>query len=269
MTCSADQFPLFSVVTIVLNDSAGFAKTAASILSQDPSLFEWVVTDGGSQDGTVDIIKQYANRIRDWVSERDGGIYDAMNRSIVRCRGRFLIFMHAGDEFSDPGVLSAVASYLAKAEAAHMRPNLIAGAANIVFANGITVHRPAQSLEKNIWHRMPAYHQATFFDREMIAEHPFDLTYRINGDYAHMCQLYMVGLRPLYIKRDICRFAAGGASSRNWRKLLFEAVRIQRQILRQQVGWIALSFVRRLIWLCFMNITSLIPVRRHSRPSAS
>ena len=96
--------PIISVITVCYNVASTIEKTMLSVLNQTYKNLEYIIIDGNSTDGTVDIIKKYAERLTFWISEPDKGIYDAMNKGIVKATGKFLIFMNAGGEFPvEPG----------------------------------------------------------------------------------------------------------------------------------------------------------------------
>lgn len=96
---------LISVVTVCYNAADTIEKTMLSVLNQTYHDIEYIIIDGGSTDGTVEIIRKYADRIAYWVSEPDKGIYDAMNKGIKVATGEWINFMNAGDEFVDEGVI--------------------------------------------------------------------------------------------------------------------------------------------------------------------
>ncbi|MEF3279758.1 MAG: glycosyltransferase [Elusimicrobiota bacterium] len=102
------NLPMISVVTVVFNGKDFLQKTIESVISQTYPHIEYIVIDGGSTDGTVDIIKKYEDKITYWVSEKDNGIYDAMNKAIKVSKGSWLIFMNAGDMFVDKNVLKKI-----------------------------------------------------------------------------------------------------------------------------------------------------------------
>lgn len=100
-----DNNPLISVITVAYNAKNDLEKTIQSVLNQTYSNIEFVIVDGGSTDGSVEIIKKYEERIDKWISEPDKGIYDAMNKGIKLATGEWLNFMNAGDVFYDEDVL--------------------------------------------------------------------------------------------------------------------------------------------------------------------
>ena len=97
-----------SVITVCYNDRERIEKTILSVLSQSYGNLEYIVIDGGSTDGTVDIIKKYANRIAYFVSESDEGIYDAMNKGLRKAVGEWVCFLNAGDLFVSESVLNTI-----------------------------------------------------------------------------------------------------------------------------------------------------------------
>lgn len=104
--------PKITVVTVCYNASATLEQTMLSVLNQTYPNIEYIVIDGGSTDGTVEIIKKYADRIAYWVSEPDKGIYDAMNKSIAKASGEYINFMNAGDSFHANDTIAKVVSNL-------------------------------------------------------------------------------------------------------------------------------------------------------------
>lgn len=101
-----------SVVTVNFNNREGLQKTAASVVGQTFRDFEWIVVDGGSDDGSKEVIERYADRIAWWCSEPDRGIYDAMNKGIAHSSGEYLLFLNSADMLFDENVLSAVIPHL-------------------------------------------------------------------------------------------------------------------------------------------------------------
>lgn len=103
--------PKFSIITIVKNDAANIAKTIKSVISQNYDDYEYIVIDGGSTDGTLEIIKKYDAFIYLWISESDRGISDAFNKGIVLSNGEYLQLLNSGDTFVDDDVLQLVSRF--------------------------------------------------------------------------------------------------------------------------------------------------------------
>ena len=91
-----------SVITVVFNDVAHIRETIESYLSQTWEDKEYIVIDGGSTDGTLDVIKEYADNINYWISEKDNGMYDAMNKGILHSTGDWINILNSGDTFASP-----------------------------------------------------------------------------------------------------------------------------------------------------------------------
>jgi glycosyltransferase involved in cell wall biosynthesis len=102
--------PRFSIITINFNDKLGLQKTIESVISQTFADIEFIVIDGDSSDGSKLVIDQYSNQITKWVSEKDNGIYHAMNKGIKIATGDYLLFLNSGDIFIDQKVLTAAAN---------------------------------------------------------------------------------------------------------------------------------------------------------------
>jgi len=105
---AARSGPTFSVITVNLNDATGLHRTIKSVATQTCGDHEHIVIDGGSTDGSVEVIRQSSDSIAYWVSERDAGIYHAMNKGIRAAKGRYLVMLNAGDVFFDETVLARV-----------------------------------------------------------------------------------------------------------------------------------------------------------------
>jgi glycosyltransferase involved in cell wall biosynthesis len=106
---AAPNAPWITVVTACFNSASCIEATLRSVLAQDYPRLDYVVIDGGSTDGTLDIARRYSGRIAALISEPDGGVYDAMNKAIDLARGEYLLFMNAGDVFQSEGVLGRAA----------------------------------------------------------------------------------------------------------------------------------------------------------------
>lgn len=107
---------LYSIITINRNNAAKLEETIRSVVSQDRDLYEYIIIDGASTDGSLEVIKKYESEIDYYISEPDKGIYNAMNKGIARAQGQYAIFMNSGDSFSYPTALNDVSRNRSEAD---------------------------------------------------------------------------------------------------------------------------------------------------------
>ena len=236
--------PTFSVVTIVLNDEAGLRATMANIRSQTFRDFEWIIVDGGSRDGVPDLLRSGASGAQRWVTEKDRGVYDAMQKGTDLARGRFVVYMNAGDSFSGPEVLSVVAAHIGTAASG---VDVVFGGATLILPNGRRHYRAPRNIERVIWRSLPANHQATYFSRKALLATPYDTHFRIAGDYALVAMMYRANVAVSYLDTSLVDFRVGDLSSRHPWRLLREGALVQRRVLHLSRTAVALSFARRAI----------------------
>lgn len=170
-----NDLPLISVITISYNEVATIEQTILSIINQTYPNIEYIIIDGGSKDGTVDIINKYANKIDYWVSEPDKGIYNAMNKGINNARGKYLNFMNAGDCFYSEQSLANVFNEI------DYDIDYIAGIA--IYSNG-SLWRPVKSNFSfvDIFKGGVANHQASFIKRDLFDRGKYDESLQIISD---------------------------------------------------------------------------------------
>lgn len=100
--------PILSIISINLNNAEGLKATMESVINQIFTDYEYIIIDGGSTDGSVEIIQQYSHKINYWISESDKGIYSAMNKGIVKAQGEYCLFLNSGDALYAPDILANV-----------------------------------------------------------------------------------------------------------------------------------------------------------------
>lgn len=221
----------FSVISVTLNDLAGLQRTYRSLRAQRHGDYTWVVLDGGSDDGTVDWLTRLDPARVSWVSERDAGLYDAMNKGIERAQGDYLVFLNGGDEFADADVLARVGS----AATDDPVPDFLFGDAIDVTAEGHELYRRARS-HRSLWWTMFTAHQAMFFRRARIGDLRYRLEYRYAADYAFVAEFLDPARGGVPVVRRVtgplCRFWLGGASWTQRPKAIREDFTIRRRHLR-------------------------------------
>ncbi len=197
-----------SVVTVCYNAANLIEETIKSVTTQTLPEMEYIVIDGGSTDGTTDIIRKYSDKITYWISEKDKGIYDAMNKGIVKSSGDYIIFMNAGDRFANSDVLSSVAPHLG-------HHTVVSGHWNSCYSNGNVKHASPKSLE-SLKVEMPICHQATFIKSSYHKKHPFDTSFRLSADYDFFYNAWRNDETFSFISETIVDFLeAEGASADN------------------------------------------------------
>ena len=169
----------YSIITINYNNYNGLRKTIESVINQSCKDFEYIVIDGGSTDGSREILEQYADRIDYWVSEPDNGVYYAMNKGIRAAKGEYLNFMNSGDIFYNKDVLARVTSEGSNADILvgkdyHYNEDIHKGFSSIL--------PPRISMVTFFMETLP--HQGTFIKRSLFADTLYDESLRIAADWA-------------------------------------------------------------------------------------
>lgn len=209
-----DGPPLVSIVSVVYNDARGLARTIASVAAQTFKDFEYIVIDGRSTDGTVDVIREHAAKIDQWVSEPDEGISDAFNKGIARARGHWLYFLNAGDVLSGGDALAQVAPVLANEQHAQ----IVYGKIEVVEAEGAGLYEQGRPFNANRFRQeMSLPHQGLFMKRTFFDKHGlFDTSYRLAMDYELLLRAWP--FEPVYVPVVLAKMTAGGVSQqRVWR----------------------------------------------------
>jgi glycosyltransferase involved in cell wall biosynthesis len=167
-----------SIITVNKNNAAGLAKTMQSVVMQTFTDFEYIVIDGGSNDGSVEIIKKYTDKIRYWVSEPDAGIYNGMNKGIKQAHGDFCLFLNSGDLLIEAETLQNVfdeIAGLAKADIYY---------SDRVCSNGVLDIYPENLTLKDLIGGWPISHQNSLIKRNLFFRHSFyNERYRIISDW--------------------------------------------------------------------------------------
>ena len=217
---SKNDQPTFSVITVVRNGEDIIENTMLSVINQNYLNLEYIVIDGNSSDGTIDIIQKYEDKINFWISEPDMGIYDAMNKGISKAKGKFVNFMNAGDVFIDSHICQLVAEQILKKECDVIYGDFIAQS----DTNNSEIIVKPKSLDK-IWRGMIFCHQSTFIKLSNIKETPFDLKFKIVADYNQIFSLYINNKIFCYMPNVIAKVAIGGVSYSN-PKTIIEQIKV-------------------------------------------
>lgn len=203
---SFSQKPLISIITVVLNGAKTLEQTIASVLSQTYDNVEYIIVDGGSTDGTIDIIKKYEERIDYWISEPDEGIYDAMNKGLMLCSGDFIGIINA-DDYYVPDALQEVAESISSEGA-----DIIYGNMRLIASEGGEVLQYRRASHQKLIFGMSLNHPATFVSKELYKEGLFDTAYKLAADYDFLLRQKIHGASFQHIAKTLAVMRNDGAS---------------------------------------------------------
>lgn len=192
--------PIISIVTVVMNDAEGIEGVIQNLIGFLCDDVELVVIDGGSTDGTAEILEKYRSNFAAFLSEPDNGIYDAMNKAIKLCSGRFVLHIGNGDR-----VLNLPLAEL------RMLPGDVACASYPVSLSDGRLFKPSKGLK--LHYRNSLHHQGTFYARQFIK--PYDLAYPAFADYDLNLGLKKAGLRIEVGSNTVAFHDQAGFSSKN------------------------------------------------------
>lgn len=198
--------PLVTVITVVYNGRAKIENTIKSVINQDYLNIEYIIIDGGSNDGTLEIIKKYKYAIKHFVSEKDNGIYDAMNKGINLASGDFINFMNCGDTFSDANTIKTVVN--------NLKPNidLIYGDYHIKAGNNKRQKNNGKCTD--LWKGLFC-HQAMFMKTWIARREKFDTSISINADSDLVLKIISLGLICKKLDLSLACIEGGGLSDQS------------------------------------------------------
>ncbi len=236
--------PLFSIITVTWNAASVIAPTLRSVERQTSTDYEMLIIDGASTDDTLRIVKQASIASLRVFSEPDNGLYDAMNKGISRARGRYLIFLNAGDAFADDTVLVRLAMLTTE------DPGVIYGQTQLVDKNREVVGKrhltaPKRLSVDSFLKGMVVCHQAFVARRDLVPQ--YDLRYRLSADYDWCIRVLEKSPANAYAgRKPIISYLAEGMTTRHHRASLRERFRIMCRHYGTGMAILAhLSFIPR------------------------
>lgn len=186
--------PKVSVITVSYNDSVNLERTILSVLEQSYSNIEFLVIDGLSSDNTTKVLDKYNKSIDFFISEKDEGVYDAMNKGIHLSTGTWLIFLNSGDVFFNSSVVSNAAYLLSSCN------DLVCGAVKEVWPSAKKIVNPIQP--ERVIYGMFCSHQAAFISRDSFSDKGYSLDYSLSADYDFFLSSYLAG-KKIYITDQV------------------------------------------------------------------
>lgn len=229
------QYIKISIITVTLNNKEGFMLTKESIVKQtaDRRDWEWIVIDGKSIDGTVDVIRRVESQIAYWVSEPDGSIYEAMNKGIIQAQGEYLLFLNAGDTFCSVSVLSDIISNKTFGTTDYISGNVYYTKNNKIVGKAYS----PQSITGRFLFCHSLCHQSTLIRRtRLMMAKGYDTNYRIAADAKFFFQDIILN-NASYSKLDcyIVNYDITGISATNWGMTQKERSRFLSKLLSPRI----------------------------------
>lgn len=214
--------PKLSVITIVYNNAKDIERTLLSVLNQTYKNIEYILIDGSSTDGTKDIIYKYKDRLAQFISEPDRGIYDAMNKGLAVATGDYVLFMNSGDEIYDPETVANVFSSAPSAD-------IYYGETEMFDENwkslGQRRHRAPEHFD---WHSfkfgMNVSHQAIYIKRSLTE--PYDLQYKYSSDIDWIIKAAKKSSNVVNTHMYVAKYLVGGISKAKHLESLKERFKI-------------------------------------------
>lgn len=226
--------PKISIITIVYNNVRDVEHTILSVINQTYNNIEYIIIDGASTDGTLDIIQQYRGSIDILISEKDQGIYDAMNKGLAKASGDYVLFLNSGDELYDNHTLQTIVEKGHSADIIYGETKLVDEDRKII---GDRRHKaPAHFNWKSFQYGMNVCHQAIYVKRE-IAE-PYDLQYKLSADVDWVIRAAKKAKSTQNVNAYVARYLVGGTTQKRHRQSLKERYNIFKKHYGTVQNWV-------------------------------
>ncbi len=212
---SYEDKPLISIITVVFNGEQYLEETIQSVINQTYDNVEYIIIDGGSTDGTLEIIKKYEDKIDYWVSERDSGISDAFNKGIRTANGKLVGLINADDWYEKSTVELVVINYLKNYEGVYC--------GELKYWKG---HQPIYVVKSNperIYQEMTINHPTVFMSKSIYKSIGlFSLSCKYAMDYDLLLKVFVMDYKFYNVKALLANMSFDGVSDINWEKALIE-----------------------------------------------
>ena len=226
-----NKSPLITVAIVLFNGIKTIEYTILSILNQKYSNIEFVVIDGESTDGSLEIVKSYNDHIDFWISAQDCGVYDAMNRALDVASGEYIIFMGAGDTFVCNDALSVIMKHNDRSYDVlhgHVYWQSIEGE-ELLLESSVFAEKFDKMLHGDFsenWLRGLPPHQATLMKTELAKKFRFDLSFTVSADWEMIFRAYSNGAKFQMIDEVISNYPGGGYSATKSAQWILDVLRI-------------------------------------------
>ena len=224
--------PELSIITINLNNKHGLENTIRSVIEQTYEDFEYIVIDGGSTDGSVDSIWQFENKVAKWVSEKDTGIYNAMNKGLNYAKGTYCLFLNSGDYLITPDIINKVFSK-------KYEQDILYG--ELIFDFGIgrrDIARLPEKLDMPYLYNDNIWHPATFIKKSLLdSVSGYNEKYKIAADYDFFFNMIAIKkVKCRYLPFPIAVYDTSGVSSlsENMPQIISERTLVHQTYLNEK-----------------------------------
>ena len=220
---------LYSIITINFNNCDGLHRTIESVVNQTNDNYEYIVIDGGSTDGSVDVIQKYSDRISYWVSEKDDGIYNAMNKGVRHAHGDYCLFLNSGDSFYDKHVLN-------KNLLSDNKSDIVVGRLVSDSDGRELFSPPSDDISMYYFYTSTLPHQASFIKTKLLKQYPYDESLKIVSDWKFFVETIIFHhCKVGFIDVPIAKFDMTGISTSNVSKTWDEKMKVLRQMFPDRV----------------------------------
>lgn len=214
--------PLLSVITVVYNNVKDIERTIQSVVNQTYSNIEYIIIDGGSTDGTKDIIEKYKNEIAKLVSEKDSGIYDAMNKGLALASGDYVLFMNSGDEVYSKDTVAQVF-------ASSVNADVYYGETEMYDQNWKSIGRrrhksPNELTFDSFKYGMSVSHQAIYIRRSLTQS--YNTQYALSADIDWILEALKRAKKIVNVNQYVAKYLVGGMSKKKHKESLIERFKI-------------------------------------------
>ena len=218
-----------SIITVNLNNYDGLRQTIDSVISQTFTDFEWIVVDGGSSDGSQELIESNSVHFTWWVSEPDSGVYNAMNKGVAHTTGDYLLFLNSGDRLNDKNTLQKVFSF-------NYSDDILYG--DCIFdKNGQKTITRVKEDNLSLYSLVHTgfFHPATFIRRNLLIDNPYNERYKIVSDMEFFLKQYISGKSFHHLDLVVAKFDTTGMSCTETELIEQERQTVFNELLPQYV----------------------------------
>lgn len=201
--------PLVSIITVTYNSEKFLEDTIHSVLKQSYPYIEYIIIDGGSSDNTIAILREYSNQISSWISEPDCGIYDAMNKGILRSSGEIIGIINSDDWYEANAIELVVNSFRASPDT-----DVVHGDMKMYSENTCPLYILNPDLNnRNLWYSLTVNHPTCFVRRRVYQVIGyFDMKYQLIADHDLFLRFWARGAKFMYVNQLLANMRVGGVS---------------------------------------------------------